>query len=312
MDNMENTKMDMSPLLEDDKIATIKQVLDPYGILVVGIYGNFITNRGGQVSEKGVLQVLLDLRFIADILSGGDFSANEGLLKSPMTKYSFRRKQNQNKSKSVIRDRVNELVNIFAQRLDPIDWLTYEPYLWENERQSYLRYAVLFGFFVQLNRMYTDIVQKLPTNSESNIMRCSTVPRFKYLPISAPALSSRGATKAPIRTSSDDISMRSPWKAYANGDPSQKIDFDDNSTGSVAAPFLKSFMQIWREHLSKEPNPVALLISLPARGIRLTLNLDFTPHGYLNGSKGGIGFFPCGLAQCLEDDQHEFLPDEKE
>lgn len=59
----------------------------------------------------------------------------------------------------------------------------YEPYLWENERQSYLRHAVLFGFFVQLNRMYTDTVQKLPTNSESNILRCSTVPRFKYLPI---------------------------------------------------------------------------------------------------------------------------------
>lgn len=31
--------------------------------------------------------------------------------------------------------------------------------------------------------MYTDTVQKLPTNSESNIMRCSSVPRFKYLPI---------------------------------------------------------------------------------------------------------------------------------
>lgn len=59
----------------------------------------------------------------------------------------------------------------------------YEPYLWENEKQSYLRHAVLFGFFVQLNRMYTDTAQKLPTNSESNIMPCSTVPRFKYLPI---------------------------------------------------------------------------------------------------------------------------------
>ena len=61
--------------------------------------------------------------------------------------------------------------------------LRYEPYLWENERQSYLRHAVLFGFFVQLNRMYTDTIQKLLTNSESNIMRCSVVPRFKYLPI---------------------------------------------------------------------------------------------------------------------------------
>lgn len=61
----------------------------------------------------------------------------------------------------------------------------YEPYLWENEKQSYKRYAVLFGFFVQLNRMHTDVVQKLPTksNTESNILRGFTVPRFKYLPI---------------------------------------------------------------------------------------------------------------------------------
>lgn len=36
---------------------------------------------------------------------------------------------------------------------------------------------------MQLNRLYTDTSQKLPTNSESNIMRCSDVPRFKYLPI---------------------------------------------------------------------------------------------------------------------------------
>ncbi|RVX24002.1 hypothetical protein CK203_000135 [Vitis vinifera] len=168
----------------------------------------------------------------------------------------------------------------------------YEPYLWENERQAYLRHAVLFGFFVQLNRMYTDTVQKVPTNSESNIMRCSTVPRFKYLPIRetlgflrirgdrkgcygiyfisipldeplvmllleefllvfynstglcAPALSSRGTTKTSIPTSSDDASSRSPWKAYANGELSQKIDFDDTSSFGVATPLLKSFMQV--------------------------------------------------------------------
>ncbi|GAB4835330.1 Golgi transport complex subunit 1 [Ancistrocladus abbreviatus] len=211
---------------------------------LIGMYGDFIANHGGQVSEKGVLQVLLDLRFAADILSGGDSNMNQGLLKSPMTKFSFRRKQDENKPKSVIRERVDELINQFAQKLDPIDWLTYEPYLWENERQSYLRHAVLFGFFVQLNRMYTDTVQKLPTNSESNLLRCSTVPRFKYLPISAPALSSRSATKVPIRTSSDDIASRSSWKAYANGDLSQKIDFDDSSSFGVAAPFLKSVMQV--------------------------------------------------------------------
>lgn len=209
---------------------------------VIGIYDNFVTD-GAQISEKGALQVLLDLRFTADILSGCDLNVSEGL-KSPSTKFTFRRKQDRNTIKSATRERLDDLTNRFSQKLDPIDWQTFEPYLWENERQSYLRHAVLFGFFVQLNRLYTDTVQKLPTNTESNIMRCSTVPRFKYLPISAPVLSSKAATKPPLRTTSDDVSSRSPWKAYTNGELSQKVDFDDNSGFGVAAPFLKSFMQV--------------------------------------------------------------------
>ncbi|KAL9233540.1 hypothetical protein vseg_008523 [Gypsophila vaccaria] len=210
---------------------------------VIDVYSDLATNRV-DMSEKGVLQVLLDLRFTADILSGCDSSTNEALSNSTSTKSSFRRKQEKSRVKSVIRERLDDLINRFSQKLDPIDWQTFQPYLWENERQSYLRHAVLFGFFVQLNRLYTDTVQKLPTNAESNIMRCSKVPRFKYLPISAPALSSRATTKAPMRTSSDDVSSRSSLAAYANGEFSQKIDFDDNSSFGAATPFLKSFMQV--------------------------------------------------------------------
>ncbi|GMG99962.1 hypothetical protein Nepgr_001802 [Nepenthes gracilis] len=57
----------------------------------------------------------------------------------------------------------------------------------------------------------------------------------------ASALPYKGATKAPILTY---ISVRISRKAYANKDPSQNIDFDDNSDGGVAAPSLKSFMQV--------------------------------------------------------------------
>lgn len=214
---------------------------------MIHIYGDFLSSQepqGSRVSEKGVLQVLLDLRFAADILSGGDSSANEESLKMPKVKHPFRRKQDVQLNKSVSEERVSGLISNFAQRLDPIDWLTYEPYLWENERQSYLRHAVLLGFFVQLNRMYTDTAQKLPTNSESNIMRCSAVPRFKYLPISAPALSSRGTTKASILASIDDVSSRSPWKSYTNDELSRKVDIDENSSSGITSPFLKSFMQV--------------------------------------------------------------------
>ncbi|XP_039072164.1 conserved oligomeric Golgi complex subunit 1-like [Hibiscus syriacus] len=91
--------------------------------------------------------------------------------------------------------------------------------------------------------MYTDTVQKLPTNSESNIVRCSVVPRFKYLPISAPALSSRGNNWKPNMAASNNITSSS-WKAYTNGGLSQKGDLDDHQSFGVATPFLKSFMQV--------------------------------------------------------------------
>ncbi|KAJ6891830.1 oligomeric Golgi complex subunit 1-like [Populus alba x Populus x berolinensis] len=214
---------------------------------VIEIYEDFLSTREShqsQVSEKGVLQILLDLRFSADVLSGGDCNINEEISRNPKVKVPFRRKQEQSQMKSVSRERIDGLINRFSQGLDPIDWLTYEPYLWENERQSYLRHAVLFGFFVQLNRMYTDTMQKLPSNPESNIMRCSTVPRFKYLPISAPALSSRGTKKTSIQGTADDISSRSSWKAYTNGELSRNIDLDENTSFGVAAPILKSFMQV--------------------------------------------------------------------
>ena len=61
---------------------------------------------------------------------------------------------------------------------------------------------------------------------------------------SAPALSSRAATKTPLRTSSDDVSSRSPWKA-SNGEFSHQALLDDNSSFGVAAPFFKSVMQVF-------------------------------------------------------------------
>ncbi|KAF7811547.1 Conserved oligomeric Golgi complex subunit 1 [Senna tora] len=213
---------------------------------IIGIFEDFLSTKeasGLEVSEKGILQVLLDVKFATDVLSGGDSNTVGELSGNLKAKLPVRRKQDQRLITSVIRERSDQLLKHLSQRLDPIDWLTYEPYLWENERQSYLRHAVLFGFFVQLNRMYTDTVQKLHTNSESNILRCSTVPRFKYLPISAPALSSRG-TKKTFAPSSNEISSRSSWNSFTNGELSQKMNLDDNSSLGVAAPLLKSFMQV--------------------------------------------------------------------
>lgn len=76
------------------------------------------------MSEKGVLQILLDLRFASDILSGGDLNVSDDLPKSSKVKFPFRRKQDQTHTKSVMREQVDGLLNRFSQRMDPIDWLT--------------------------------------------------------------------------------------------------------------------------------------------------------------------------------------------
>ncbi|VAH64666.1 unnamed protein product [Triticum turgidum subsp. durum] len=217
---------------------------------VISIYENFlasIESSNSQVSEKGVLQILLDLRFIGDILSGGkNSSANpsETKIKQDNAKTTFRRKQSQFQADSATIEPINKLINKFSQRLDPIDWATYESYLWENEKQSYKRCVVLFGFLVQLNHMYTGAAQKLPTktNTDSNIMRCSQVPRFKYLPISAPALASR-TPKSSLQSPSDDSTSRNPWKSsYSNGERSTISEYDNNASLGSAAPLLKSFV----------------------------------------------------------------------
>ena len=82
-----------------------------------------------RVSEKGVLQILLDIRFSADILSGGkDFNSDtsESNAKGDPSKNSslkppFRWKQLQ---ESASKDPVMGLIRRLSQRLDPIDWAT--------------------------------------------------------------------------------------------------------------------------------------------------------------------------------------------
>lgn len=76
------------------------------------------------MSEKGVLQVLLDLRFVVDVLSGGDSNVSEEPSINLKANSPFRRKQEQSPVKSVIRERFDGLINRLSQRLDPIDWLT--------------------------------------------------------------------------------------------------------------------------------------------------------------------------------------------
>ena len=95
---------------------------------IIIIYEDFLSAREAnepQISEKGVLQILLDLRFASDILSGGDASTNVEIQpKITMNRSAFRRKQGQQQTKSVNVGRIDGVISQLTQKLDPIDWLT--------------------------------------------------------------------------------------------------------------------------------------------------------------------------------------------
>lgn len=100
-------------------------------IQVIGIFEEFLsTEESGvhQVSEKGVLQVLLDVKFATDILSGGDLNAVGVPSSQTKAKLPVRRKQDQSSAISVIKERLDQLLTRLSQKLDPIDWLTLVSY----------------------------------------------------------------------------------------------------------------------------------------------------------------------------------------
>ena len=51
------------------------------------------------------------------------------------------------------------LESSLSSQLDPIDWATYEPYLWANEATYYQRSATLFGALMQTRRMHNQVAQ---------------------------------------------------------------------------------------------------------------------------------------------------------
>lgn len=209
---------------------------------VLTIYEDFISElkvAKHRVSEKGLLQTLFDLRFLGDVLSGGQhlssdlYLKDEQILESIFSSSNLARiRQLMFQTDANLQERKQWHVSLqekLSNFLDPIDWATYEPHLWENEKQSYQRCAVLFGFFVQLNHLFRDTTQRLPLNSESNTLKVSaTVPRFTYLPISTLSLSKKSSNDESVVT----------WK-------SSKLMFeDDSSFASVvgARPLLRSLM----------------------------------------------------------------------
>lgn len=207
---------------------------------VLTIYEKFMSHpsfMNSRVSEKGLLQLLFDLKSLADVLSGGQEvhlekievveTANQASLSQTALKADIDRKR-----------WVNKLLDGLHNHIDPIDWGTYESYLWEQEMRYYQSCAVLFGSLIQLKRLHTDVPQKPLSTGEANTLSMSpTVPRFTYLPISAPLFSVTKASplrsrRTPLQEENDAV-----WRASLLSDDASTFSFPDslsqNSQGSA-------------------------------------------------------------------------------
>ncbi|KAL0023565.1 hypothetical protein WJX77_002562 [Trebouxia sp. C0004] len=160
------------------------------------------SSLSSSLSEKGLLQLLFDVRFLSDALAGG-----KPMNDAPGPIQPSRAQRGQGKAQSpALQERqraFHSLEGSLSSQLDPIDWATYEPYLWANEATYYQRAATLFGALLQTRRLHSQVTPKPATSFDANILSVApTAPRFSYLPISTPSLTSSALRNHPATTAS--------------------------------------------------------------------------------------------------------------
>ena len=174
----------------------LKHFADALGCGAMSVYANFLGLSDSSVSkkvqllnntelsEKGALQMLFDQRLVHDFLAGG-------VKPSPV-------------APKLANEKAQVITQSLVKGIDPIDWATYEPHLWENEAKCYVRCSVLLGSFVQLYKLHKDVstaASKKRTPASSTTSTASETLRFSYLPVSLPALrggSGRDAEKGEV------------------------------------------------------------------------------------------------------------------
>eukprot|EP00887_Chlorella_sp_A99_P006773 scaffold2.g6773.t1 len=140
------------------------------------------------LSEKGALQLLLDVRFLHSLLASSPLpmAGKEGGVSATAAAVGARRRK------------LAALDGELSGRLDPIDWATYESSLSANQRRFMGRCQVLFGLLTRTHMQCTDgAPAPAASGSDSNVLRMASAgPRFAYLPVNTPAAALRQAPGA--------------------------------------------------------------------------------------------------------------------
>lgn len=153
-----------------------------------GAYADFVqsaTSTSDRLSERGVLQAMFDLRFVMEALLGPGCMGGRGKAGG---------KVGDANDEGDVLVAATRAERTLAARLDPIDWATYESFLWRNERRAYSRCATLLGLLTQSHGAPAG-AEKVPSATSSDAKATTPPPRFTYLPVSLPAARGKGGGK---------------------------------------------------------------------------------------------------------------------
>ncbi|CAG8451705.1 3524_t:CDS:10, partial [Ambispora leptoticha] len=161
----------------------IRNLLKSLSKAIFALYESFINNpeQFKNVSEKGAIQMLYDVKFLNKVFEGC---------------WSFHLNINHGNQNLFIWDDatnprglpeiVEKISNDIKLKIDPIDLAVFEPYINKNVERHYTRSAILLGLLLQLNPKISDTRRKgLGIQDYHNVL--PVVPqaaRFTLLPLS--------------------------------------------------------------------------------------------------------------------------------
>lgn len=181
----------------------------------------------GYVSEKGLLQLLFDLRFLTALLEATPPQGAETTMTTRVTSTS---------AGTAAAARSRELIiaeSELASNIDPIDWATYEAHLYTRVAQFNQRSKALLGLAMRGAPAPKSVGTAAPTQpitqpAESNILRmASPGARFSYLPVNTPA----ALRQQPQQQQRHRVAAPATAAALLDDGPETKYSFASLTTG---------------------------------------------------------------------------------
>jgi len=163
--------------------------------MIFQIYNSFLEKKMDHCNKEGIVQLIFDIRFVFEVFGWRkELNSAKDIKILKETNLSLLKGQDSISQSSQVDDvltwnsKIENLIQSYEKKMDPIDVIFYQKYLKENAKSSFQRSVILFGVFGNLQS-----TQKIPENKSSSLvtshntlMLAKTTNRFTLLPISTP------------------------------------------------------------------------------------------------------------------------------